>query len=75
MKKLLIKLYIVQVFQNRGRKESEYKGKGYFNAYRINPWNPLSYPTIIIFFIVGIIMFGVVGFWREVDTANPFKWN
>ena len=41
---------------------------------RLNPYNPLSYLTLTIFFYVGIILFGVIGFWNEVDLNNPFKW-
>jgi hypothetical protein len=41
---------------------------------RLNPFNPLSYLTLIIAFFVGIILFGVIGFWNEVDLNNPFKW-
>jgi thiosulfate reductase cytochrome b subunit len=41
---------------------------------RINPYNPLSYITIVIVFISGLIMFGAVGIWKEIDLSNPFKW-
>jgi hypothetical protein len=41
---------------------------------RLNPFNPLSYLTLTIAFFVGIILFGVIGFWNEVDLNNPFKW-
>lgn len=61
MRKLLKKLYIVQEYSNGKR--------------RINPYNPLSYITLVIIFFVGIIMFGIYGFWKEVDIQNPFKWN
>jgi hypothetical protein len=77
MRKLLKKLYIVQEVSNELRHYNGLPslGKGYFNAYRFNPYNPLSYIAIIIIFFVGIIMFGFYGFWKEVDIQNPFKWN
>jgi len=43
--------------------------------HRLNPYNPLSYIVIILIPIIGILMFGFVGFWKEVDFSNPFKWN
>lgn len=72
MRKLLIKLLIVQVHNNT---KQNTKGRGFSKAYRLNPFHPLSYPTFIISVLIGFIMFGVVGFWKEVDTSNPFKWN
>jgi len=42
--------------------------------WRLNPYNPLSYIILTITFFVGIILFGVIGFWKEVDLNNPFKW-
>lgn len=42
--------------------------------WRLNPYNPLTYITLTITFFVGIILFGVIGFWKEVDLNNPFKW-
>lgn len=41
---------------------------------RLNPFNPLTYVTILITFMVGIVMFGVVGVWKEMDLSNPFKY-
>ena len=41
---------------------------------RLNPYNPISYLVIVLVFVSGFIMFGVVGFWKEVDLSNPFKW-
>ena len=73
MKKILKRLLIIQVVSNKNRNPK--LGKGYFNAYRLNPYNPLSYITAILVLIVGILMFGFVGFWKETDLRNPFKWN
>jgi hypothetical protein len=77
MKKILIALKIIQVVSNEQRKKQglKYIGKGYFNAYRFNPYNPFSYLSVIIILIVGILMFGFYGFWKETDLRNPFKWN
>ena len=73
IRKILKFLFIIQEVSNKNR--SPKLGRGFFKAYRINPYNPLSYPTLIIIFIVGIVIFGVVGFWKETDLRNPFKWN
>ncbi len=59
MRKLLKKLYIIQE---------------YYNKKRLNPYNPLSYLIIILVFIIGILMFGFVGFWAHIDFKNPFVW-
>jgi hypothetical protein len=64
MRKLLIKLHIVQV------KKIEHG----FKRYRLNPWNPLSYIAIVIGALVGVFMFGFVGIFNEVDNRNHFKW-
>ena len=73
MRRLLQILWIIQVKSNRGRTPK--LGKGYSQAYRINPYNPLSYIALPIIILVGILMFGFVGFWKEVELVNPFKWN
>lgn len=42
---------------------------------RLNPYNPLSYIALLIALIIGIIMFGFVGLWREVNIKEfMFKW-
>lgn len=81
MKKLLIKLYIVQVVSNEERHKKGLKklGRGFFNAHRLNPFNPLSYvlvalviPTLIPTLI---LLYGFVGMWEQTDIRNPFKWD
>ena len=72
MRKLLKWLYIIQTVSNKGREPK--LGRGRFNAYRFNPYNPLSYITLVLVLIIGILAFGFVGFWKEQDIANPFKW-
>lgn len=76
MKKLLISLRIVQTVSNEDRHKQGLKrlGKGHFTAYRFNPFNPLSYIALIIIYLVGVCMFGFIGFWEETEGANPFKW-
>ena len=40
---------------------------------RVNPFNPLTYLVILITIVVGVFMFGLVGFKKEIGS-NPFKW-
>ena len=77
IKKLLKHLRIIQTVSNEQRHKQGLKrlGRGYFEAHRFNPYNPLSYISLVVILIVGIIMFGFVGFWKEIDMYNPFKWN
>jgi hypothetical protein len=48
--------------------------------HRFNPYNPLSYLTILVFIILSLPLFGVVGTFGLVNTfknlgiTNPFKW-
>ena len=74
---LLKYLLIIQVESNEERQKAglEKLGRGFFNAHRFNPYNPLSYIAVIIILIVGILMFGFVGFWKQIDGINPFRWN
>ncbi len=65
MRKILKALYILQ-----GRTD-----KNRFTKYRLNPFNPLSYVTIILTVTVAILLFGFIGAWKEIDLQNPFKWN
>lgn len=73
IRKLLKNIFVLQEVSNKNRQPK--LGRGYMNAYRLNPYNPLSYITIVLILIVGIIAFGVAGFWKEFDLVNPFKWN
>ena len=77
LQKVLTALKIVQITDNEKRNKQGLKrlGKGYFKAYRLNPYNPLSYIALIIILIVGILMFGFYGFWKETTTLNPFRWD
>lgn len=73
IRKLLKYLLIIQEVSNKNRTPK--LGRGYQTAIRLNPYNPLSYITLFLIIVVGILMFGFVGFWKETDTINPFKWN
>lgn len=69
-------LKLIKVIQEVSNKDRKPKlGRGYSTAIRLNPWNPLSYITLILIFIIGIILFGIIGIWKEMDDTNPFKWN
>ena len=75
MKELLIKLKIVQVVSNEQRHKDGLKrlGKGYFKAYRLNPFNPLSYFLVVVTIPVILLMYGFVGSFEK--AINPFRWN
>jgi hypothetical protein len=71
MEKLLIYLRILQVKSVKDKRDL--LGKRYADVYRFNPYNPLSYITLIIVTLIGIICYGIIGWWDEL--GNPFKWN
>ena len=75
MKELLIKLKIVQVVSNEQRNKDGLKrlGKGYFKAYRLNPFNPLSYILVVVTIPVILLMYGFVGSFEK--AINPFRWD
>lgn len=73
MRKFLKKIWVLQEVSNKNRNPK--LGRGFFTARRLNPYNPLSYIVLIGAIIIGFIMFGVVGFWKETDIKNPFKWD
>lgn len=67
-RKILKLLLIIQETEHKDAFNSKYYKS------RLNPFNPLSYISIICIVLVGFLMFGIVGFWKEVDSKNPFKW-
>jgi hypothetical protein len=75
MKKILRLIKIVQVVSNEQRHKDGLKrlGKGYFNAYRLNPYNPLSYIVVIVAIPIIILMYGFMGLFEK--AINPFKWD
>lgn len=60
MRKFLTKIYVLQKRKDKKK--------------RINPYNPISYLVIVLATIIGILMFGFVGVFDQVDEKNPFKW-
>jgi len=71
MRNFLKKIYVLQEVRN----PKKIKGRGFDTAIRLNPYNPLSYITIVLSIVIGILMFGFIGFWKEADLINPFKWH
>lgn len=69
---ILKSIFVLQEVSNKNRAKK--LGKGFSTARRFNPYNPLSYIVIVLLFVIGILMFGFYGFWKEVDYENPFKW-
>jgi len=72
MKLLLKKLAILQEVSNKNRVNK--LGRGFSAAKRLNPFNPLSYLTIVLVFVAALVLFGIVGMWKEIVIKNPFKW-
>jgi len=69
MKVILIALKIIQEKKIKDTLGFTYKQS------RLNPYNPLTYVVIICLFIIGLLMFGFVGFWNEVNWSElKFKW-
>ena len=70
-------LKITQEANNIKRLEAGLKklGKKPGKVHRMNPYNPLSYLVLALFLIVGIILFGFYGLFKDTVTYNPFKWH
>lgn len=75
MKKLLLKLRIIQIVSNEERRKSGLRhfGKGYSTALWLNPFNPISYPFFLLLMFANLLMFGFVGLYDKLE--NPFKWH
>jgi hypothetical protein len=75
MNDFLVTLKIVQVVYNEKRNKNGLKrlGKGYFLAFRLNPYNPLSYILVICAIPILIVMDGLVGTFQKWE--NPFRWS
>lgn len=66
---------IITGFQEKSNKNRNPKlGKGFSSAYRLNPYNPMSYITITLLSVVAIFNIGFVGVYLEFKKHNPFKW-
>lgn len=72
MIKLLKAIGVIREVPNRGRNPK--LGKGFTTATRLDPYNPLSYITIVVVLLLALILFGIKGMWRQLDIRNPFKW-
>ena len=68
MKKILKTLFIYEGKELLTPFERKY------TKMRLNPYNQLTYLFIAIIFIIGILKFGFVGIWKELDTRNPIKY-
>jgi hypothetical protein len=67
MRKLLERLYVMQ-------KKTYVDEYGYTRTLkRLNPYHPLTYIVIPVYYIIAIAMFGFVGYKQEMDF-NFFKW-
>lgn len=44
------------------------------NYRRFNPYNPLSYIVLAVILLTGIILFGVIGVWEQVEVDGVFIW-
>ncbi len=77
MRELLKIIQVIQEVSNIERKKKGFKhlGRGFSTASRLNPYHPVSYLTIIIGVIIGTLLFGIYGFWKEVGMRNPFVWD
>lgn len=77
MRKILKYLHVTQTVSNEARTKQGLPklGRGFFDTHRLNPYNPLSYITVIIVIVIGILMFGFVGIFKEIPISNPFKWD
>ena len=73
IRKTLKYLFIIQEVSNANRNPK--LGRGFMTARRFNRYNPLSYIALVLILITGILMFGFVGIWKEIDSKNPFKWD
>lgn len=65
MEELLEKLGVIQ-------KKKVKKPIGTYTYRRFNPYNPLSYVVFIMDSIIGTLLYGFVGYWKE--FRNPFRW-
>jgi len=75
-RKVLKSLLIVQEKEWDITTRKKFGGKEYHYKRihrRFNPFNPLTYVFLAIVIILGVILFGFVGFNKEVQMGNPFK--
>jgi len=66
MRKLLERLYVIQ-------KKTSVDKYGTRTLKRLNPYHPLTYIVIPLYYALAIAMYGFVGYKQETDS-NFFKW-
>lgn len=66
MRKLLERLYVMQ-------KKTSVDKYGTRTLKRLNPYHPLTYIVIPLYYALSIAMYGFVGYKQEMDS-NFFKW-
>ncbi len=66
MRKLLERLYVIQ-------KKTHVNEYGTYTLKRLNPYHPLTYIVIPMYYALAIAMFGFVGYKQEMDS-DFFKW-
>ena len=66
MRKLLERLYVMQ-------KKTHIDKYGTRTLKRLNPYHPLTYIVIPLYYALAIAMYGFVGYKQEMDS-NFFKW-
>ena len=78
LQKIAVFLRIIQIVSNEERKKQNLKhlGKGFSKAYRLNPFNPISwglYFSAIPVYLLLIIIVSIVRTLAKIE--NPFRWN
>lgn len=66
MRELLERLYVIQ-------KKTHVNEYGTYTLKRLNPYHPLTYIVIPLYYALAIAMFGFVGYKQEMDS-DFFKW-
>jgi hypothetical protein len=66
MRELLERLYVIQ-------KKTHVNEYGTYTLKRLNPYHPLTYIVIPMYYALAIAMYGFVGYKQEMDS-NFFKW-
>jgi hypothetical protein len=72
MRKLLVALWVIQ---HKRVEDKNSPWPRFRTLRRLNPYNPLTYVVIPISLILGLLMFGFVGLWKEIEWSQlKFKW-
>jgi hypothetical protein len=68
MRKLLERLYVIQK-----KKHVDEHGTYTLTLKRLNPYHPLTYIVIPMYYALAIAMYGFVGYKQEMDS-DFFRW-